>query len=179
MIDALKSWNGQITINDKTYNSVDEIKSLPNEPLHIVLGGKCEDKKNNPIQTSTDVQEYCFTVKGYMCKKATPEFDFMAKWNNDNPMPMRTMVGTIEKETKGMVYLNLHGKGIPTITCMRCGRELKNPISRHYGIGPECISKLGFSYGIEDETEIKEALVDVTWQGWCIKSSIVSQEKVN
>lgn len=181
MLDILKSWNGQITINGVIYDSADSVSELPKTALHIVLGKKVVDSENKPknaLQNVSDVKQYIFTVKGYMCKKSTDDFDFMRKYNADIPMPMRTMVGTIEKETKGMIYINVRGKGLPTVTCMRCGRELKNPISRHYGIGPECIAKLGFSYGIEDEEQIKESLVDITWQGWCPKSAVLEQTEV-
>ena len=123
-------------------------------------------------------QEVEITVKAYMTKKSSPEFDFMAKWNNDKPMPLRTMQGVKVKETKGMVYMKLHGIGRPVITCMRCGRELTNPISRKYGIGPECITKLGFSYEIEDVDAITEALADVKWEGWVIKSAIIKEAAV-
>ena len=103
----------------------------------------------------------------------------MAKFNNDNPMPLRTMQGTIEKETRGMVYMKLHGVGREEIHCMRCGRSLTNPISRHYGIGPECMQKVGFvGIGIEEVDLIKEKLQEVTWEGWIIKSAITDQREV-
>ena len=41
---------------------------------------------------------------------------------------------------------------------MCCGKELTNPISRHYGIGPVCLSKMGISRDIEDVAGIKEDL---------------------
>ena len=113
-----------------------------------------------------------------MTQKATPDFDFMAKWNNDNPMPLRTMIGTAEKETRGMIYMKLHGFAKPTITCACCGKELTNPISRHYGIGPICLSKLGIARDIEDVSGISEELVNITWEGWIIKSAIIEQEAV-
>lgn len=120
------------------------------------------------------------TVKQYMTKKATPEFDFMARWNNDNPMPLRTMVGTVEKETRGMVYMKLHGDmyAEKMCTCMKCGRTLTNPVSQYFGIGPECG---GHNYvnPFNSEEELKEAvasyrkqLQEVTWEGWIIKSAI-------
>ena len=63
-------------------------------------------------------------VKSYMLKKATPDFDFMQKWNNDGPMPLKIMVGTVVKETKGMVYMKLHGDIFEekTCHCMKCGK---------------------------------------------------------
>ena len=94
------------------------------------------------------------------------------------PMPLRTMTGWVEKETRGMVYMHLHGVGEPVIRCLRCGKTLSNPISRHYGIGPECMSKLGIVADIEDVDTIKKQLVDVTWEGWIIKSAITEEEDV-
>ena len=61
---------------------------------------------------------------------------------------------------------------------MRCGRPLTNPVSQHYGIGPECMSKLGFVCDISDIDTIKKKLVDVVWEGWIIKSSIIEQEEL-
>ena len=181
MLDILKTWNGQITINDVTYDSAESVSELPKQPLHIVLGKKV-DNANKAVKTAiesvSDKQEYRFTVKGYMCKEATPEFDFMLKWNNNVPMPMRTMVGTIEKETRGMVYAKLHGEGRPVITCMCCGKELTNPISRHYGIGPVCLSKVGIPFDIEDIDNIKEALVKIEWTGWIIRSAIIDKTPI-
>ena len=113
-----------------------------------------------------------------MTKKATPEFDFMAQWNADKPMPMRTMIGTIDKETRGMIHVKLHGMGVPTITCLCCGKELTNPVSRHYGIGPICLSKMGISRDIEDVSGIKEDLQNITWNGWIIKSAVTEQKEV-
>ena len=40
------------------------------------------------------------TVKSYMTQKSTPTFDFMSKWNNDTPMPLRVMYGTKLEETR-------------------------------------------------------------------------------
>lgn len=173
MLEMLKGWKGQITVNDKVYENVQSVTELPKGTLHIVLG---TDRPKQKIQSATDTQEYIFTVKAYMTKPASPDFDFMAKWNNNNPMPLRTMIGAIDKETRGMIHVKLRAKGMPIVTCMRCGKQLTNPISRHYGIGPECMSKLGFSFAIDDVDSIKEALTDIEWEGWIIRSAILSQE---
>lgn len=124
------------------------------------------------------------TVRQYMTKPATPEFDFMARWNNNNPMPLRTMVGTVEKETRGMVYMKLHGDiyAKQICTCMKCGRELTNPVSQYFGIGPECG---GHNYvnpfNTEEElrnavSEYRAKLQNITWEGWIIKSAILDDE---
>lgn len=51
---------------------------------------------------------YKITVKKYMTEPSTPSFDFMQKWNNNTPMPLSTMFGTEVKQTRGMVYMQLH-----------------------------------------------------------------------
>lgn len=127
---------------------------------------------------------YKIEVKKYMLKKATPEFDFMAKWNNDNPMPLKIMVGTVEKETRGMVYMKLHGDILSekTFRCIKCGKPLTNPVSQYFGIGPECG---GHNYvnPFDTEEQLKAAVADykvklnnITWEGWIIKSAITNQE---
>ena len=177
----LKDWKGEISINDKHYTSVQDVKidsKTFSESMHIILHSNAQKRIQTKIDSVDDALEYQITVKRYMTQTATPEFDFMAKWNNDNPMPLRTMVGTIEKETHGMVYMKLHGQAEPVVRCMRCGRLLTNPISQHYGIGPECMSKLGFVCDINDVDTITKKLVDVTWEGWIIKSAITERKEV-
>lgn len=124
------------------------------------------------------------TVKKYMTQPATPEFDFMAKWNNNIPMPLRTMVGEVIKQTRGMVYMKLHGDIVAekVTTCMKCGRPLTNPVSQYFGLGPECG---GHNYvnPFNTEEELRAAvgayrkeLQSITWEGWIIKSAILEDE---
>lgn len=178
----LNDWKYSVQVGSKQFNSVQDAESALNsvsDDMHIILRVSSEIE-NNAITaslTATEEQQYRITVKKYMTLTATPDFDFMAKWNDDNPMPMRTMVGTIEKETRGMVYMKLHGQAEPVVRCMRCGRLLTNPVSKLYGIGPECIEKLGFvRVDMEDVETIKQKLVDVSWEGWIIKSAITEKE---
>lgn len=183
MLTMLQNWQGPVEVNGIQYNSIREIsasmfsdgqisiKLLRKQKPDVVDGGNRVTKSDKPT-------EYRITVKLYMTKKSEPGFDFMAKWNNDVPMPLRTMTGTIDKETRGMVHMKLHGVGEEVKTCLRCGRTLTNPVSRHYGIGPECMSKLGIVANIDDVESIKEQLVDVEWEGWVIKSAITEQEEV-
>ena len=187
MITMLKNWKGSVDINGKSYDDIGHATSdfkPDSENIHIIL----HSTHKNASMSAENVQksgsdsgtEYRITVRAYMTRKASIDFDFMSKWNNDNPMPLRTMIGTVEKETKGMVYMKLHGMGEKTITCMRCGKELTNPISRLYGIGPECIHKIPmFAHiNIEDAERIRDELVNVTWEGWIIKSAITEKEEV-
>lgn len=177
----LKDWKGEIRIDDKHYTSVEhcnfDFNALSND-THIILHSNVKNAVQSVVDTLNEKIQYRVTVKKYMTEKSVPGFDFMAKWNNDNPMPLRTMVGTIEKETKGMVFMKLHGQAEQVVRCMRCGRLLTNPVSQHYGIGPECMSKLGFVCDIDDVATIKKKLVDITWEGWIIRSSIISKEIV-
>lgn len=182
MLTLLKSWKGEIDINDKHYTSIEhaqsDFKSVSDE-MHIRLYSANKKQSKVKINALEDnLEQYKVTVKRYMTEKSSPGFDFMAKWNNDNPMPLKTMIGTKEKETKGMVYMKLHGQAEATIRCLRCGRQLTNPISQYYGIGPECMSKLGLVCDISDVDTIKKKLVDVIWEGWIIKSAIIEEEVI-
>ena len=179
----LKDWKGEIEINNKHYTNVETCKSVFNtlsDDTHILLHSSTKNAVQSVATVSNEKVQYRITVKKYMTEKSTPGFDFMAKWNNDNPMPLRTMTGTIEKETRGMIYMKLHGQAEPVVKCMRCGRTLTNPVSMKYGIGPECITKVPFimNLDINDVDGIKQKLVDVKWSGWVIKSAIIEREEV-
>ena len=129
-------------------------------------------------------KSYKITVKKYMTEPSTVNFDFQDKWNNGKPMPLCIMQGEVIKETRGMYYMNLQGKAEPTSKCLVCGKTLTNPISKLYGIGPECSEKVGL-IRIESEEEAKEKLKhimeqidDITWTGWVIKSAIKEWEEI-
>lgn len=181
MLNMIKNWQGSVIINDKEYKSIKDAESVFksfSDDIHIILKSNQKKANTSVLDVSERDIEYEIEVKTYMTRKATADFDFMLKWNNDNPMPMRIMQGTIEKETRGMYYMKLHGLARPTITCYCCGKELTNPISRHYGIGPICLSKLGIDRDIEDVDNIREELVNIEWEGWVIKSAITSRKEV-
>ena len=187
MWEALKGWTGTAEIDGQVYDTletaVSHIKAGQGDVLIKLhpLTQKPIERRPEPRKSSyeTPTGEIKITVKKYMTEPASVGFDFMEKWNNNNPMPLRTMTGKVLQETKGMVKMELHGVGKPEICCMRCGRELTNPISRHYGIGPECMTKIGFvGVAIDDVDTIKEKLQNLTWTGWIIKSAITSQEDV-
>lgn len=194
MLTLLKDWTGAISINDKHYENVQDAVSdfkRTSEQIHIVLHSSVKRANTSKIQrqnvvSNDDVQQYKITVKKYMTQKGSPSFDFMTKWNNDNPMPYRTMIGTVEKETRGMVYMKLHADiyAERICTCMKCGRTLTNPVSQFFGIGPECG---GHNYvnPFNSEAELKAAvsayraeLQKVKWSGWIIKSAIIEKEEV-
>lgn len=95
-------------------------------------------------------------------------------------MPMRVMVGRKLKETKGMVQMELWGEITEELThsCMKCGKRLTNPVSKYFGIGPECGGH-NYTNPFETEEELKSAVNDmqeqlreIKWTGWIIKSAI-------
>lgn len=184
MITMLQNWKGPVEVNGKQYDKISDVPKsvfIVNKPFDIKLLSNVRKSSNgtdNKMITAKEHTEQKITVKKYMTQPSDGTFDFMEKWNKNNPMPLRTMTGWVEKETRGMVYMHLHGVGEPVIRCLRCGKTLSNPVSRHYGIGPECMSKLGIVADINDVDTIKKKLVDVTWEGWIIKSAITEQEEV-
>lgn len=187
MLSLLKDYKGAIEINGNMYNNISEAitnfhsngavcirlnskKDLPREKTEVK---KVEEKKVHKIM-----------VKQYMTRPATPEFDFMDRMNKGIPMPYRVMLGTVEKETPGMVYMKLHADITEerTMRCMCCGRILTNPVSQYFGIGPECGNHNYVNPFYNDE-ELKAAVAayrtqlrNVTWEGWVIKSAILSDE---
>lgn len=184
LAEVIQNWQGTIEVNGQIMpvssilskmrsNAFSDSDSIILHPTSASAIKSDSNASNAYVDADTT---YRFTVKQYMTEKSYGTFDFMAKWNNDIPMPLRTMVGTIEKETKGMYYVHLHGEARKTITCAVCRKELTNPISRQYGIGPICLSKCGIVADISDVASIKEQLEKVEWSGWVIKSAITEQE---
>ena len=188
MLKLIESWKGAVEVDGVKYDSVQALTSSSktfSDKVHIVLHASAEnvtekrtELKKQSVEASTDSIEYEITVKKYMTQPSSGSFDFMLKWNQNKPMPCVTMRGTVEKETRGMVYMNLHGFGHKTITCACCGRELTNPVSRHYGIGPICLGKLGIVSAIDDVENIKEQLERIKWSGWIIKSAIINRKEI-
>lgn len=181
MIKQLANWAGTVNVNGVEYATIGDV------PENLELSGTTvitlipRQLPKQTVQAVSDKAEHVITVKQYMTKPACPEFEFMAKWNNNVPMPMRTMVGTVEKETKGMVYMKLHGELLAErmFTCMCCGRQLTNPVSQFFGVGPECGGH-NYTHPFDSDEELREAveaykkvLLAKTWEGWIIKSAIV------
>lgn len=195
ILEQIQNWKGAVEINGVKYNSMADalavdLCSFDSVSIHLLATKKNsaerKETRSSAVQNSVSTV-YQITAKQYMTKKSSPSFDFMAKWNNDIPMPLRTMVGTIEKETKGMVYMKLHGDIVARQVqfCMKCGKPLTNPVSQFFGMGPECG---GHNYvnPFESEDELlaaveqyrREYLQKITWEGWVIKSAIINQEVV-
>lgn len=159
------------------------------KPFEFTLEGKrkeinTEDYICLPAQKMEVGRVYKITVKKYMTEPATANFDFQDKWNNGKPMPLCIMQGEVIKETRGMYYMSLQGKAEPMTRCMCCGRTLTNPISKLYGIGPECSEKVGI-IRIESEEEAREKwnelvqqIGNIKWEGWVIKSAIKEWEVI-
>lgn len=187
MLRQLQSWKGAIEIDGTLYDSIQSIDSIENANRIILYSSNKNVVERKITQIMSTSQEYIITVKQYMTRQATPEFDFMAKWNNNIPMPLRTMVGTIEKETPGMLYMKLHGDIITEQTqhCMKCGKIITNPVSQFFGMGPEC-GKHNYVNPFESDEELKlvvdnyrrNYLQKITWEGWIIRSSIIKKEEV-
>ena len=186
ILNKLK-WEGEIIIDGVRYSSVDEIpRELElTDNMNILLIPKENVRASQDTQASNT--EYRITVRQYMTRKSTPSFDFMKKWNNDIPMPLMTMIGTIEKETQGMYKMNLHADTsfIKLDRCMKCGKPITNPVSKFFGMGPEC-GNHNYVNPFNSETELNEAinqykdetLSKINWCGWVIKSAITEMEEL-
>ena len=190
MLSMLKDYKGSVEINGVKYDSIsDAQKRFKSKSDVITIKLSSNHSERNTEQTRADTKRVMkkITVKQYMTRQATPEFDFMKQWNNDVPMPLRTMIGTVEKETRGMVYMKLHGDITEekTLHCLKCGRPITNPVSQYFGMGPECgchnyinpfYSKEELDNAIKHYRET--VLHNMTWEGWIIKSAILSEEEV-
>ena len=158
-----------------------------NKPFEFILPARHAGQTYATQHISNKMEvgkSYKITVKKYMTEPSTSNFDFQDKWNDGKPMPFIIMRGEVIKETRGMYYMNLHGKAEPTYKCLVCEKTLTNPISKLYGIGPECSEKVGL-IRIESEEEAKEKLKhimeqidDISWTGWAIKSAIKEWEEI-
>jgi len=192
MLELLKDYPGNLKVNGKEFENVFQaIQAFSGYQGRLVI-----ELNTNPSIASTPTPppweeveegketEYVIKVKQYMTKPASPSFDFMDKWNNGVPMPLRIMVGKKLKETRGMVKMELRGEIVQEVNpvCMKCGRTLTNPVSQYFGIGPECG---GHNYinPFETDAELRQAveetrkqLQNITWTGWIIKSAIEEQK---
>ncbi len=148
------------------------------------------NKSVNPIKQESISSKfennklYRITVKKYMTQKSNRDFDFMSRWNNDIPMPFVRMTAKVIKQTRGMIYAECFGDIEKTDICMKCGKPLANPVSRLYGLGPECGQHAYINpFDTEDELkehleEVKIKIQNVKWVGWIIKSAVKECEEV-
>lgn len=190
MLSMLKNYKGAIEINGEKYADIgDAIKRFKSDGDRVTIRLSTVNRERNTEQIRANDEHTLkkIFVKQYMTRPSSPGFDFMKQWNNDNPMPLRTMIGTVEKETREMVYMHLHADITEekTLRCMCCGRTITNPVSQYFGMGPECG---GHKYinPFYSEEELKEAveqyrntvLRNIKWSGWIIKSAIIEEEEI-
>lgn len=181
------NWEGELEINGTRYKSVIDIPKdiqIDSDTTVLLIPNETVSAGQNTQASDT---EYRVTVRKYMTNKSTPTFDFMAKWNNNVPMPLMTMIGTIEKETPGMYYMHLRADTSFTTVdrCMNCGKVITNPVSKYFGMGPEC-GRHNYVNPFNSEDELNEAvntykrevLSKITWSGWVIKSAITKLEVI-
>lgn len=109
---------------------------------------------------------------------------WLTREDNKNPIPMRTMVGTIVKQTNKAYLMRLHGRPEPSSKCLHCNKTLTHPVSVLYGVGPVCgkhmhINPLSSEEELQEKMdEIKAKLKAVTWEGWIPKSQIVEMTEI-
>lgn len=194
MINQLKNWKNHISIDGQDFESVDQLsnfdfRTLSNESviiLHHNTNTHVGEQSRAFGEHPSDAEEVTITVKSYMTKKSTPEFDFMAQWNDNNPMPLMVMTGHKIRETRGMVCMELHGDIVQKImpVCMKCGKIIENPVSQFFGMGPIC-GKHNYINTFDTEEELEDAvnnyrqeLRNIKWTGWIPKSAIISEVPV-
>jgi hypothetical protein len=165
--------------------TIEDIISKANEGDAVTVVFKAAQKKREevPVHISGECMrkghEYIVKVKSWMTKATTDDsFDFMRHWNQNIPMPLRVMRGRVLSETRGMVYMELRACALKTDYCMKCGRPLTHPVSKLYGLGPECGGHYHINpFNTEEELqaaiqEVRQKLNNVTWTGWIAKSGV-------
>lgn len=198
MLELIQNWAGNVTVDGTTYENVTDIPSIESQkPVTFIFSPDMnttitESKLVEPLDSPKLVEHmeigksYQVKVRQYMTKPATIDFDFMDKFNNGIPMPMRVMVGTVIRETAGMYLMELHGDIIHKITptCMKCGRPIPNKISQYFGMGPEC-GQHGYINPFDSDEELerhveeyRQELKNITWTGYVIKKAIEEIEEI-
>ena len=153
------------------------------EEVSVVFRAVQKKREEQPLHISGNHMrkghEYIIRVKRWMTEETTNDsFDFMRHWNKNIPMPMRVMRGRVLSETRGMLYMELRACPLKTDYCMRCGKPLSHPVSRLYGLGPECGGHYHINpFNTEEELqaaikEVRQKLNNVTWTGWIAKSGV-------
>ena len=187
MLEFLQKYTGTIKLNNEEVSRQDICNRLAatSGTIEILLTPK--NTIDCTTQLNSEITNICVYVKPWMTEKSTPDFLFMRNWNNDIPMPLRFMVGTIKQETSRMYFMQLRGEPSKISFCTKCGRTLSNPISKLFGIGPECSTKIGLDPRIfineelakEKLCQIEETIKKITWEGWVAKTAILELKKYN
>lgn len=189
MLNQLR-YNKPIEVNGSVYPNVEKaLEGLKGfDGMYTIRIPSKATIKESVSTVTPKVNEKVFrvNVRQYMTKKASPEFDFMSKYNNDIPMPLRTMYGVVLEETKGMYKMKLHGRAEKDSTiCLKCGRKLTHPVSKYYGLGPECgehhhLAPINILEKLQNEEvifqEVDKRLRETVWEGWIIKTAILSMD---
>lgn len=152
------------------------------DEVSIVFSAVQKKREEKPLHISGDCMrkghEYIVKVKSWMTKPSSAGFDFIYHWNKNIPMPLRVMRGRVLNETRGMVYMELRACPLKTDYCMKCGKPLTHPVSRLYGLGPECGGHYHINpFNTEEELqaaiqEVRQKLSNITWTGWIAKSGV-------
>ena len=84
------------------------------------------------------------------------------------------LTGEVLRETPKALYIKGYAKIMPSQNCLRCGREITNPVSRVVGIGPECCAKLGiarpdYTKSVELQKQLEQS---TAFERWFPKSQI-------
>nr|DAZ84850.1 MAG TPA: adenylate kinase [Caudoviricetes sp.] len=165
----------------------EDMEFIQGEQFTFTLNSNKSDNSVKQESVSSKFENnklYRITVKKYMTQKSNRDFDFMYKWNNDIPMPFVRMTAKVIKQTRGMIYAECFGDIEKTDICMKCGKPLTNPVSRLYGLGPECGQHAYINpFDTEDELrehleEVKTKIQNIKWTGWIIKSAIKDCEDI-
>lgn len=184
-----------VNIINSAYSNIEidgnVVSALPSDfkfrdGMCVILHTEQTVSAGQDMKSVDEEKQYKITVKSYMTKKSTPSFNFMLAWNNDIPMPLMTMVGTIEKETPGMYLMHLHGDILEEQTqfCLCCGKPITNPVSQYFGMGPIC-GQHNYVNPFDSVEELKQAvseyrkkLNNIKWDGWVIKSAITEMQEL-
>lgn len=153
------------------------------EEVTVVFRAVHKKREEKPLHISGNNMrkghEYIVRVKRWMTQETTDDsFDFMRHWNKNIPMPFRVMRGRVLSETRGMLYMELRACALKTDYCMRCGKPLSHPVSKLYGLGPECGGHYHINpFNTEEELqaaiqEVRQKLNNITWTGWIAKSGV-------
>lgn len=188
---VLRNINRPILINNEPITNLDEV-------ITKIQDGEYVEVELKPVQNNSHSEENECQVRmltsddmrvnhTYIIKvssQMTKQFDFNLRWNNNIPMPFRIMKGRVLKETRGMLMMDCWVVPLKIDVCMRCGRPLTHPVSRLYGVGPECGAHAYINpFETEEELyasleELNNKLNGIKWRGWLLKSEIEECQEV-
>ena len=178
-MSVFSDWQGTVEINGKSQN-IENVSGAVS--IHLFPKGyvKRDEQPKAQVIEHSSAEEYVVKVKAWMTKQSTPDFDFMDRFNKGIPMPLRVMVGTVNKETEKMYHMTLHGDILERVsqTCMCCGKTITNEVSKYFGMGPICGNHNYVNpFATKEELKIaveayRKKLQTITWEGWIPKSAI-------